>query len=424
MANKKTTRRALVLSVISLILCCAMFVGTTFAWFTDSVTSGGNIISSGTLDVTLEYKGAADTEWKDASTGAIFDHKHWEPGYTDVKYVKISNVGNLAFKFQLNIVPTMTPAAGEVNLADVIDVYMIPGVTTIDRAAVAAATPVGTLAQLMAETDGAAHGVILPAEDEAYDDHVEAPADAEKETAEYTIVLKMQESAGNEYQNLSVGGDFSVQLLATQYTWENDSFDHTYDSGAEYNGTPIAKVTEMPEDKLNVSIPLYSYGSFSNTGVTQTGLDVGFVFETTETVEEAMASEYANWHADFVVSFDKPIATGTAGLAGQYDFWSMDWVGFEAFDVDTSDTVDGIPAGMACRLLEGKGVYINYTELCRDIKTFNCGVFNKDAANVGTTITVELRLYETKDPADTANNTVNEETGNFVTVATYTYTFE
>ena len=68
-----------------------------------------------------------------------------------MKYVKISNNGTLAFKFQLNIVPNTTPAAGEPNLADVIDVYMFAADATVDRAAIAAATPVGTLSDLMAD---------------------------------------------------------------------------------------------------------------------------------------------------------------------------------------------------------------------------------------------------------------------------------
>lgn len=429
MANKKVTRRALTMSIISLILCCAMLVGTTFAWFTDEVTSTGNIIKSGNLDVEMWYSNNG-TSWADASSGPIFNHEHWEPGYTDVKYIEITNKGSLAFKFQLNIVSNMTPVAGEANLADVIDVYLLEG--TVNRAAVDAARPVGTLSQLMAETDGAAHGVMLPADGMGSTNHADAPADAITGSKQFTIVLKMQETAGNEYQNLSVGEGFSVQLLATQYTWENDSFDHTYDNDAAYNGAPVAKVTKATEfDNVkieNLPVPLYTYGNFSATGKTQDGLDVGFVFETTETAEEAAAGEYANWHADFVVSFDNAIATGTAGLAGQYDFWGAGWVGFEAFDVDSTDSVDGIPANLACRLLEGKGVYIGYADLCKEVKEFNCGVFDIDGANSGTTITVELRLYETYTEEECEElfgyKSVNEETGHSITIGTYTYTFE
>ena len=54
--NKKNTKRALLTSVLSLTLCGSMLVGTTFAWFTDSVSSTNNVITAGNLDVELYYK--------------------------------------------------------------------------------------------------------------------------------------------------------------------------------------------------------------------------------------------------------------------------------------------------------------------------------------------------------------------------------
>ena len=421
MFKNKSSKRALVMSVLSLVLCVSMFVGTTFAWFTDEVVSSNNIIKSGSLDVEMSWSNDK-TSWTDASTGAIFDYKFWEPGYTEVKYIKIENVGDLAFKFQLNIIPTVKPAAGDANLADVIDVYMFDANTTVDRAAIDTATPVGTLSSLMADADGAAYGYLLPEAGKGSADY-NTMVDAPRGELTYCIALKMKEEAGNEYQNLTVGDGFKVQLLATQYTWEKDTFGDDYDEDAEYETEePLADVTVMaPADVENLNIPLYSYGSFSNTGAVQVGLDKGFVFKTTETPEAGAESDYATWHADFVVSFDKDILTGTAGLAGQYDFWGMNWVGFEAFDVDSADGVDGIPANMACRLLAGKGVTISYEELCKNVKTFNCGVFDVNGANAGTTITVELRLYEA--PSTGTTGPLDVETGNYITIATYTYTF-
>ena len=63
MANKNRTKRAMLLSVLSLIMCFSMFVGTTYAWFTDSVTSAKNKIVAGTLDVELKYQNALVDEW-------------------------------------------------------------------------------------------------------------------------------------------------------------------------------------------------------------------------------------------------------------------------------------------------------------------------------------------------------------------------
>ncbi len=238
MNQKKSTKRTLITSTLSLVLCMAMLIGTTFAWFTDSVISNGNIIASGKLDAELKYKNKYDdTEWIDASTGAIFNYDRWEPGYVDVKYVQVANTGNLAFKYRLNIVPETPVVDGEVDLADVIDVYVVAEPQgQITRQSLETMKKAGTLAELMEDADGAAYGVLLPAEDVAAKDIELAEEDkaiAVQGATTMCIALKMQETAGNEYQELSVGDGFRVELLATQYTWEKDSFDNQYDAGLE-----------------------------------------------------------------------------------------------------------------------------------------------------------------------------------------------
>lgn len=196
---KKSNKRALLLSALSMLLCIAMLVGTTFAWFTDSVTSSGNIIQSGTLKVTMDWAEGktdpANTTWTDASKGAIFNNDKWEPGYVEVRHIKISNVGTLALKYQLNIF-----ANGDVSkLADAIDVYFVdPAQQVADRTALDGVEPVGTLTQVLAGMPGNASGDLEP-----------------NASNVVTLALKMRESAGNEYQGLEVGSDFVIQLLAT-----------------------------------------------------------------------------------------------------------------------------------------------------------------------------------------------------------------
>ncbi|MBQ8850745.1 MAG: hypothetical protein IJ011_10470, partial [Clostridia bacterium] len=81
MTNKKSTKRALIASVISLLLCFTMLMGTTYAWFTDSVTSANNIITTGNLDVELYHTDKAATKEKVTSTTELFDDVElWEPG--------------------------------------------------------------------------------------------------------------------------------------------------------------------------------------------------------------------------------------------------------------------------------------------------------------------------------------------------------
>lgn len=225
---KKTTRNALVMSIVAMMLCIGMLAGSTFAWFTDSVVSGNNIIKSGTLDIDMKWAdGKADpatVTWNDASTGAIFNYDLWEPGYTEVRHIQIANLGTLALKYQLEIA-----AEGEVTeLADVIDVYYLDPAQAITSRDQLPAQPIGTLSQVLAGMGDTASGVLLPGEG----------------ALNVTIALKMQETAGNEYQDMSLGGDFAVKLFATQYTYEDDSFDDQYDKDAEWPAI-VATSTEL-----------------------------------------------------------------------------------------------------------------------------------------------------------------------------------
>ena len=62
----------------SLVICIAMLVSTTFAWFTDSVTSGINTIVAGNLDIELEYWNGTDWVPVDSSTLLFDDDTRWE----------------------------------------------------------------------------------------------------------------------------------------------------------------------------------------------------------------------------------------------------------------------------------------------------------------------------------------------------------
>ena len=101
--KKNQTRRALLMSALSLLLCVSMLVGTTFAWFTDSVTSGRNTIVAGNLDVVLEYWDGDSYEEVKSTTKLFDDAALWEPGYTEVAYLKVSNAGSLALKYHLAV---------------------------------------------------------------------------------------------------------------------------------------------------------------------------------------------------------------------------------------------------------------------------------------------------------------------------------
>ena len=214
MTNRKSTKRALLGSVMAMVLCLAMLVGATFAWFTDTASPGVNKIQAGKLDVALEMKDAAG-QWVSAEgktldfvKAAAGEQVLWEPGCTyTLPELRVVNNGNLALKYKV----TITGINGSAKLNDVID-------WTINDA------------DLSAD-----HSLAAGATSEAL-----------------TIKGHMKESAGNEYMNESIDG-IAITVAATQDTVENDSFGNTYDKDAEY---PIVAMDTLQELINNATEPV------------------------------------------------------------------------------------------------------------------------------------------------------------------------
>ena len=226
----KSTKKSLFTSVLALFLCFSMLLGTTFAWFTDTVTSTNNKIVAGSLKVDLELFDKETGTWESIknSQKAIFNHKNWEPGYTEVKILRITNKGSLALKWDASIIPLDELTA----LADVIDVYVYSGKTAPnarpDRNNLEAEgyLKAGTLREFAEGLDTESASALLAGESDYLG-----------------IALKMREKAGNEYKNISCG-EFDIRIVATQYSAESekDSFDENYDSGAQF---PVFKPADV-----------------------------------------------------------------------------------------------------------------------------------------------------------------------------------
>ena len=269
------TKKSLLVSVVALMLCFVMLLGTTYAWFTDSVASSGNIIQSGTLDINMFWSEDAQV-WNDAegeNATPVFNYDNWEPGYTEVRYIKVTNEGSLAFQYQMLLSPN-----GKVGkLAEVIDVsYDI----VTDNANFVAPTAqnkagslqtVGTLKDIISGNLPVAGGVLLPAdktEEGYYSGEIVV-----------CIAFHMQESAGNEYQNSSIGTSFDINLYATQFDYESDSFGSDYDDEAEWPDLPQKQYTieeEIPIDENGVLLQTITLTDAEGT-VTLT-LPEGFKF--------------------------------------------------------------------------------------------------------------------------------------------------
>ena len=235
--SKKNTRRALLSSAIALLLCVSMLVGSTFAWFTDEVTSAGNKIQSGTLKVDLKVLDTDNTTWTSVkeSKDPIFTYDKWEPGYTEMKIMRVVNEGTLALKWQAALVSTAELS----ELAEVIDVYVKEDVTAYptDRTDLEGWTKVGTLDTFINSIETTTTGEIKAGANEVLG-----------------IAFKMKENAGNEYQDLTLGA-FDIQILATQLTYEKDSFDENYDAGAYLHTVTTAEELKAAlEDNKSVKL--------------------------------------------------------------------------------------------------------------------------------------------------------------------------
>lgn len=215
--NESTkTKKALRGSLFALFLCIVLLIGTTFAWFTDTASTGVNKIQSGRLDVSLEMANGTndnnETVWVSAEDrmltfktkdGRSADQILWEPGCTyELPKLRVVNNGNLALKYKIKI----NGIQGDEELNKVIDWTISDTALDADHKLAAGAT-----------------------------------------SDPLTIKGHMQESAGNDYQGLSIDG-ISITVVATQDTVENDSYGNTYDANATYPVSDAASIADAVAD--------------------------------------------------------------------------------------------------------------------------------------------------------------------------------
>ena len=260
MNNKRATKRALLTSVMALAMCVVMLVGTTFAWFTDTASTGVNKIQAGNLDIEVQYRTTAGGEWKTLDNATdLFGaaDTRFEPGHTRVVELKIKNAGNLALKYKIgmNVVseqPGTNKAGDPYKLSNYLKVATSP-IQQYDPNAVPGSISYA-MEQLIFEK-----GNVLAWEHRdfanfelEYDSngkvHELKPGDA----GILGIKVYMPETVGNE-ANAKTPGDaasisFGLNILATQYTVERDSFGTQYDKDAEYPEVqPVATLEQLQE---------------------------------------------------------------------------------------------------------------------------------------------------------------------------------
>ena len=243
--NQKATKRALLTSVMALVMCVVMLVGTTFAWFTDTASTAVNKIVAGNLKVDI-VGATSETH----INGLSFQNKDnsaqilWEPGVTfHTEGFRIKNAGNLALKWKIAInedsastgVVEGSNGKQGMNLLDVIDFSVVSS-----KAKDAEAVKI--------------------------DEFVGHTAANTVDSTTYYIKGTMQTTAGNDYQNLTLDG-ITITVYATQDTVEYDSFGKDYDKDAEIVAVTPDSIATVDFTKSN-AVYHFAAGSYSGTTLT------------------------------------------------------------------------------------------------------------------------------------------------------------
>ncbi len=235
----KTTKRALFSSVIALILCFSMLVGTTFAWFTDSVESGVNKIIAGNLDIELYHEDNQVTDTYDK----LFEDILWEPGAVAYENITVKNEGTLALKYQLSInFDNATPAKNGKTLADALQVAIVEnGVSGYTNDAAGRA-------KLISECSFAPMASVMQAGELKQQD----------EEKTYGIVIWWEPTdkdndfnMNNENRGKELSINLGIKLVATQLDAEFDSFGPNYDVDAIYTDAVVTSEEELKEALAN-----------------------------------------------------------------------------------------------------------------------------------------------------------------------------
>ena len=243
--KKFSSKHALLLSVLSMVICVSMLIGSTFAWFTDSATANVNTIQAGNLDVALEMKDN-DGNWVTAENKTLqflVDGKIpevgtkilWEPGCTySLPELRVVNGGDLALKYKIVI----TGITGDTGLSEVITWTINDGPINL------------TEKTLLAKEEGEA----------------------------FTIKGHMLETADKNYMGKTIE-NISITVLATQMASEFDSNGNTYDAAAEY--PTLASAGSLEEVFGDADID-FGYGNTSTDAVILDGKGATTVTDWTD----------------------------------------------------------------------------------------------------------------------------------------------
>ena len=246
MTNSKSTKRALLTSALALLMCVAMLIGATFAWFTDTASTGVNKIQAGNLKMEVSYKNTSDGEFTvlKENTNVFMENALWEPGHVEYAVLNVKNIGTLALKYKLGIniaseTGSTNVLGNEFKLSDYIRFAVLDGdQSSLDRDNLVAT---------------AGSGAALNA-GYTVENHLLTAGKGNSEKV-VTLVVWMPTTVGNEANHMTgktaPSINLGINVVATQYTHEEDSFDNTYDKDAPLDFEPVSTATELKAAAAN-----------------------------------------------------------------------------------------------------------------------------------------------------------------------------
>ncbi len=390
--SKSNQKKAIVTSVFALVLCFAMLLGTTFAWFTDKASTGVNTIASGTLDMVLEYWDGTAWANVDPDTQLFTNASGLEPGAVQVAYVRVKNAGDLAFKYKLNVffgneVAGVNVAGESFKLSEYISTRAVAMsgdfAVYADRAAAIAA------AEAAGESAVSAEGNLDP----------------NATSAAIALIVYMPSTVGNaanhngtDKPSLEIG----VNAVATQYTKEEDSFDDQYDASAGFEepaALPTPTVSQIPGGTLS---------NVNNDTNNNPPFDVGLKFVAND--EDML--DFGDYLCDFRLTFNQDLTgTNNVFLYGAYGTYGT--LGSDAKDVNFVANEGKYVIAEFLSAMMGSNVEVPYSMVIEDVKEFNCYLHVKNPTP-GLTVTLQLVMT----PPATAENPNPE------TIEIYSFTYE
>ena len=261
MNNKRATKRALLTSVMALVMCVVMLVGTTFAWFTDTASTGVNKIQAGNLDITVEYAkekmnddgtlAGELTGWApiDNATNVFDPNALWEPGRTEYVVFRITNNGNLALKYKLSLETlAQKPGTNKANEQFYLAEYLCASAKVNPNVI---GSGVSTLGAFMTKLNDLGSAGVQNVFDPEYHPLTDATVNGTLlpgKTNCVPMAIWMPTSVGNEANAIDDSEqhaatiDFGITVVATQYTHEFDSFNNQYDEDATY---PVVDAADL-----------------------------------------------------------------------------------------------------------------------------------------------------------------------------------